>query len=97
MLGDKLFGPIFLPNRLTGVEYLFFLNNNFQDLLAEIPLARLPHLWFQQDGAPAHGTREVREFLDNELPDRWIGHRGVVEWPARSPDLTPLDFFYGGL
>ena len=27
---------------------------------------------------------------------RWIGRRGTIEWPARSPDLTPLDFFLWG-
>ena len=24
---------------------------------------------------------------------KWIGRRGAIEWSARSPDLTPLDFF----
>ena len=24
---------------------------------------------------------------------RWLGRRGPHEWPARSPDLTPCDFF----
>lgn len=96
MFGDKILGPIFLPDRLKGADYLFLLNTHLQDFLAEIPLARLPAVWFQQDGAPVHGTREVREFLDNEFPGRWIGNRGVVEWPARSPDLTPLDFFLWG-
>ena len=24
---------------------------------------------------------------------RWIGYRGPLEWAARSPDLTPCDFF----
>ena len=23
----------------------------------------------------------------------WLGRRGSLEWPARSPDLTPYDFF----
>ena len=27
---------------------------------------------------------------------RWIGKSGPIEWPARSPDLTPLDFFLSG-
>ncbi|KAJ8960883.1 hypothetical protein NQ318_020182 [Aromia moschata] len=26
----------------------------------------------------------------------WIGRRGSIEWPARSPDFTPLDFFLWG-
>ena len=27
---------------------------------------------------------------------RWLGRRGPHEWPARSPDLTPCDFFLWG-
>lgn len=30
------------------------------------------------------------------FPNRWIGRRGFVEWPARSPDLSPLDYFLWG-
>ena len=26
--------------------------------------------------------------------NRWIGRKGTVEYPTRSPDLTPLDFFF---
>ena len=52
--------------------------------------------YFQQDGAPPHYHRDVRFFLDEVLPNRWIGRRGFVEYPPRSPDLTPLDFFLWG-
>ena len=31
--------------------------------------------------------------LDAAFPDTWIGRRGAIEYPARSPDLTPMDFF----
>ncbi|KAG8307976.1 hypothetical protein J6590_006955 [Homalodisca vitripennis] len=27
-----------------------------------------------------------------QLCCQWIGRRGVIEWPARSPDLTPKNF-----
>ena len=27
---------------------------------------------------------------DENLPGQWIGQRGVVEFPPRSPNLTPL-------
>lgn len=53
-------------------------------------------MWFQQDGAPPHGTKVVREFLRRLFYHQWIGRNGPVAWPARSPDLTPLDFFLWG-
>ena len=47
-------------------------------------------LYFQQDGAPPH--RDVRAYLDENLPNRCIGCRGSIEYPPRSPDLTPMEF-----
>jgi hypothetical protein len=34
--------------------------------------------------------------LDQQYPQRWIGRGGPHHWPARSPHLTPLDFFLWG-
>ena len=64
----------------------------------------LPHLeemdvgdvWFQQDGATAHTARASMELLREHFPDRLISLRGDLPWPARSPDLTPCDFFLWG-
>lgn len=52
--------------------------------------------YFQQDGAPPHYHRDVTSYLDEILPNRWVGRRGSVEYPPRSPDVTPLDFFLWG-
>ena len=47
--------------------------------------------FFQQDGVPPHYDAQVRQFLDQRFHNHWIGRRGPIEWPARSPDLSPLD------
>ena len=54
-------------------------------------------IYFQQDGAPAHYAHCVREWLDINFKDKWIDRRGPFEWPARSPDLSPMDFFLWGV
>ncbi len=46
--------------------------------------------WFQQDGATAHMVREMIAFLREFFGDRLISH---PNWPPRSLDLTPPDFF----
>ena len=49
-----------------------------------------------QDGASPHYKTVVRNWLHENLQDRWIRRAGPHEWPARSPDLTPCDFFLWG-
>jgi hypothetical protein len=59
--------------------------------------AEIPNMIFQQDGHPAHTSLLARNFLNRQYPNRWIGiHSPLQEWPPRSPDLTPMDFFLWG-
>ena len=51
---------------------------------------------FMQDRAQPHYATAVCQFLNDELPGRWLGRRGPHEWPARSCDITPCDFFLWG-
>ena len=53
--------------------------------------------YFQHDGAPPHYGCYVSQWLDENVPRKWIGRHGPIEWPARSPDLTPPDFILWGL
>ena len=34
--------------------------------------------------------------MDDHLQNRWVGRRGSIEWPARSPDLTAFDYWLWG-
>ncbi|GFU70400.1 putative transposable element [Trichonephila clavipes] len=53
-------------------------------------------LWFQQDGATCHTARATIDLLKDTLGDRLISRFGPVNWPPRSCDLTPLDYFLWG-
>lgn len=80
---------------LDRFKYLAIL----EDLLAavgEMPAEVREQLYFQQDGAPAHNSRIARDFLNENFSRKWIGTNGPIKWPARSPDLTPLDYFLWG-
>nr|CAH7733872.1 unnamed protein product [Callosobruchus chinensis] len=96
ILNGQIIGPFELPDALNGEVYLDFLQNHLPSLLKDLPLNNRREMWFQQDGCPAHYAHSVREYLDEEFPGRWIGRSGPISWPARSPDLNPLDFFYWG-
>ena len=52
---------------------------------------------FQQDGAPPHTTQMVRDWLASKFGDRVISHKTDRPWPTRSPDLSPLDFWFWGV
>ena len=51
---------------------------------------------WQQDGAKVHRTRKILTYLDGQFGSRMLamdiiqGH----DYPARSPDLNPLYFFF---
>jgi len=102
IVNDRVIGPYFFDGTLTDQRYLEFLRNELiPDVCLMFPNANNPNIpgysiWFQQDGAPPHFSREVRQYLNEVFPGRWIGRRGQLEWPARSPDLTPMDFFLWG-
>lgn len=96
IIGQHLIGPFVLPRRLTGPLYLHFLQHNLPGLLEGLPLAIRRDMWFMHDGAPPHFSQVVRQHLNRNFENRWIGREGPVAWPPRSPDLNPLDFFLWG-
>lgn len=96
LIGNQLLGPYFYDGNLTAVMYLEFLQNVLQEFLEDLPLLLRQSLYFQQDGAPAHNGIIVRNYLRETFNRRWIGTHGPVQWPPRSPDITPLDFFLWG-
>ncbi|KAJ8980567.1 hypothetical protein NQ317_013074, partial [Molorchus minor] len=81
-LCDPLIGPSFLPGRLAWIFGGRTIANNA--------------MWLMHDGALAHFSEVVRDFLTQTYGNRWIGRGGPHLWPARSPDLNPLDFFLWG-
>lgn len=96
ILGDRLIGPVVLPNRLNGLDYHNFLVNDLPRLLEDVPLIQRQRMWYMQDGAPPHYLQIVRAHLNQTYGENWIGRQGPIAWPPRSPDLNPLDFFLWG-
>ena len=81
---------ILFENNVNGESYVKILNEFIW------PKVMRKRLTFHQVGASAHYATNVRCWLDDKFPNRWIGRRGPIVWPARSPDLTPCDFFLWG-
>ena len=79
-----------------GNTYEAFLRKELPGLMEDIPLMVRSQIYFQHDGAPPHYTRYVREYLNESLPNRWLGRGGPVAWPPRLQHLTPLDYYLWG-
>jgi len=89
-------GPIFFDETITGQSYLAMLKEQLLPMLQRMPQFTARQLWFMQDGAPPHWASAVRDWLNDIFGEQWIGRGGPVRWPARSPDLTPCDFYLWG-
>ncbi|MBZ5796646.1 hypothetical protein K8353_42015, partial [Burkholderia contaminans] len=102
IINSQIIGPYFVDGTLTGARYLDFLQNFLVPELRMLFPDDENHneidrnIWFQQDGATPHFSLEVRAYLNQAFPNRWIVRRGEIECSARSPDLTPLDDFLWG-
>lgn len=97
IINGQIIGPFELPGHLNGESYLEFLRTSLPNLIQDVPEELRSSMWLQNDGCPAHFAVNVRRYLDQAYPNRWIGRLGPILWPPRSPDLNPLDFFLLGM
>jgi len=101
LIGDNtIIGPYFFNQNVNGASYLQMIDQFVVPKLVrrygQGNHGSIPRLWWMQDGAPAHRAIVVRQRLQQLFPRRVVGIGHATEWPPRSPDLTPLDFFLWG-
>ncbi|GFW56905.1 uncharacterized protein TNCV_161351 [Trichonephila clavipes] len=91
-----IIGPYFFKNdeghnvTVNGDRYRAMITNFF---IPELNNHDVQDLWFQQDGATCHTAHATIDLLKDTFGDRLISRFGPVNWPPRSCDLTPLDYF----
>ena len=80
---------------IDGDEYHRLLRYTAIPALKVINGGTLDGMYWQQDGAKVHRTKKVLQYLDGQFGPRMLALDSIrgVEWPPRSPDLNPLDFF----
>ena len=95
-------GSFFFRQNIDGDDYLRLINEEVVPALQHFPRYRgrrndqFQRPWWLQDGAPCHRRRAVTDRLTELFGNRIIALNRAVEWPPRSPDLKPLDFFLWG-
>ncbi|GFV97370.1 putative transposable element [Trichonephila clavipes] len=94
-----IIGPYFFKNdeghnvTVNGDRYRTMITNFF---IPELNNHDVQELWFQEDGATCHTARATIDLSKDTFGDRLISRFGPVNWPPRSCDLTPLDYFLWG-
>ncbi|GFV33086.1 uncharacterized protein TNCV_4278371 [Trichonephila clavipes] len=94
-----IIGPYFFKNdeghnvTVNGDRYRAMITNFF---IPELNNHDVQELWFQQDSATCHTACSTIYLLKDTFGDRLISRFGPVNWPPRSCDLTPLDYFLWG-
>ncbi|GFX75035.1 putative transposable element [Trichonephila clavipes] len=78
---------------VNGDRYRSMITNFF---IPELNNHDVQVLWFQQDGATCHTARATIDLLKDTFGDHLISRFGPVNWPPRSCNLTPLDYFLWG-
>ena len=95
ILGDYLLGRVIIPDRFNGK-----LTCNSSRTCFRCSWKRYPLQYGEKCGsnmiALQPASTSTSEVLNRVYSRKWIGRGGPVAWPARSPNLTPLDFFLWG-
>ena len=87
--------PFFFNGTLTGVEYLSMLKEHVELFFRRKRC--ITTITFQQDGAPPHINNEVKQYLQQRFSGgRVLSRHFEFNWPPRSPDITPMDYFFWG-
>ena len=77
--------------------------HNYLDMLKTVMWPAVSHVatrrqyWFQQDGARPHTTGTVLQWLEEKFGTRVISNLTDRVWPAKSPDLSLLDYWFWGV
>ena len=75
---------------VNGGRYRQRITNFF---LAKMQELDLHDMCFQQDVATCHTARLTMDLLRVQFGEHFISHSRKVNWPPRSCDLMPLEYF----
>lgn len=94
IIDEKVIGPYFFDHNVNGDTYLEMLQHYLLPELERLGINPL-EIMYMHDGAPPHYSIQVRQFLNANFSG-FIGpgNDAFIRWPARSPDLNILDFFF---
>lgn len=89
------------PSEIIGLYYFDAVTvsgENYHVILQSFFITQMQRYshnkYLKQYRAPAHYRTTIRDYLDQKLLNILIDWADLIVWPLKSPDLTPLDFYY---
>jgi hypothetical protein len=72
---DRIIGPFFFQEATVT-------NHSYLDMSVHYAVPQLPwDAWFQQDATSPFFGKNVRQFLNERFPNKWIGRGGSLHGP----------------
>ena len=102
MGNGTIISPVIMEENMNSERYLAMISNIVvPQLLANVRYQEnkngsITRVWWFKDKAPCHWARIVHDRLQILFRERIVGIGHYREFPACSPDLTPLDFYVWG-
>lgn len=94
-----IIGPYFFKDdggrnvTVNGERYRSMITDFF---VPQVNDRNMEEFWFQQDGATCHTSRDTITLLEETFGERITSRNGPHNFPPRSCDLTPMDYFLWG-
>lgn len=94
LYAGKVLGPFWIETKMDNQVYNELLMEKVWPAVRAKATRNM--LWYMQDGATCHTTKNNLSFLLDKFGGRVISNKTDVTWPPNSPDLNTLDFFFWG-